>query len=84
LLFTDLGLRDQLEGGLDVGQAAAGAYPGLPVVYTTGREITDGLVMRFVEPHKLIAKPYIKEHLLTAVADLLNYKKETNGKRVEP
>jgi DNA-binding NtrC family response regulator len=74
LLFTDLGLRDQLDGGLDVGQAAAGAYPGLPVLYTTGRAVTDGLVTRFVEPHKLIAKPYIEEHLLAAVTDLLQQK----------
>jgi hypothetical protein len=29
LLFTDLGLRDKLEGGLDVGQAAARVHPGL-------------------------------------------------------
>ena len=75
LLFTDLGLKDQLDGGLDVGHAAAKAHPGLPVVYTTGRGFTDGLDALFVDPHKFIAKPYTNEHLLTAVADLLNNKR---------
>jgi DNA-binding NtrC family response regulator len=70
-----LGLKDQLDGGLDVGHAAAKAHPGLPVVYTTGRGFTDGLDALFVEPHKFIAKPYTNEHLLTAVADLLNNKR---------
>jgi CheY-like chemotaxis protein len=71
LLFTDIGLKDQLDGGLDVGQAATKAHPGLPVVYTTGRDLTDSLATLFVEPHRFIAKPYTDAHLLAAVADLL-------------
>jgi DNA-binding NtrC family response regulator len=74
LLFTDLCLRDDMEGGLDVGYAARKARPGLPVVYTTGRKVTDGIAKRFVEPNRFIAKPYTYEHLRAAVADLLNNK----------
>jgi hypothetical protein len=39
LLFTDLCLKDDMEGGLDVGYAARKARFGLPVVYTTGRKV---------------------------------------------
>jgi len=74
LLFTDLCLKDDMEGGLDVGQAARQARPSMPVVYTTGRKVTNGLVKRFVEPNRFIAKPYTNKHLLAAVADLLNNK----------
>jgi DNA-binding NtrC family response regulator len=74
LLFTDLCLKDDMEGGLDVGQAARQARPSMTVVYTTGRKVTNGLVKRFVEPNRFIAKPYTNKHLLAAVADLLNNK----------
>jgi hypothetical protein len=63
-----------MEGGLVVGYAARKARPGLPVVYTTGRKVTDGMVKRFVEPNRFIAKPYTIEHLQTAVVDLINNK----------
>jgi len=72
LLFTDLGLADRTDGGLAVGQTMAKARPGLPVVYTTGRGVTDGIVKRFVEPSKFIAKPYTDEQLVSAAAELLD------------
>lgn len=72
LLFTDLGLADLTDGGLAVGQIMAKARPGLPVVYTTGRGVTDGIVKRFVEPSKFIAKPYTDQQLVSAAAELLD------------
>jgi CheY-like chemotaxis protein len=72
LLFTDLGLGDQTDGGLAVGQALAKARPGVPIVYTTGRRITDCIVKLFVEPNKFIPKPYTDEQLLSAAAGLLH------------
>jgi DNA-binding NtrC family response regulator len=71
LIFTDITLADQPEGGLQIGQAAAQSRPGLPVVYTTGRGLTDGMVALFVNPNAFLAKPYTPEHLTVAVADLL-------------
>jgi CheY-like chemotaxis protein len=71
LLFTDVGLADQTDGGLAVGQTMAKSRPGLPIVYTTGRRVTDGLVKRFVEPSKLIPKPYTEKQLVSAAAELL-------------
>ena len=72
LLFTDLGLADQTDGGLAVGQTMAKSRPGLPVVYTTGRGVTDGIVKRFVEPSKFIPKPYTDNQLVSAAAELLH------------
>ena len=71
LLFTDLGLGDDPEGGLTIGEMAAKSRSGLPVLYTTGRELTDGMRALFLEPHGFIAKPYTAEQLTTAIANLL-------------
>src|SRR4051812_28330740 len=71
LLFVDLTLMDSQEGGLHLAQAAAKHRPGVPVVYTTGRGVTDGMVALFVQPSVFLAKPYRAEELLTAVANVL-------------
>jgi DNA-binding NtrC family response regulator len=44
LLFTDITLMDEQEAGLGLGQVTIKKRPGLPVLYTTGRGITDGMV----------------------------------------
>jgi DNA-binding NtrC family response regulator len=71
LLFVDLSLLDHQEEGLLIAQAAAKSRPGLPVIYTTGRGITDGMLALFVEPNVFLAKPYNGEQLITAVGNLL-------------
>jgi DNA-binding NtrC family response regulator len=71
LLFVDLELMDDQEAGLDVAQAAAKTRQGLPVIYTTGRGITDGMLALFVKRNVFLAKPYRAEQLLTAVANVL-------------
>jgi CheY-like chemotaxis protein len=75
LLFTDLGLADEMDGGLVVGQTIAKSRPGLPVVYTSGRGVTDNIIKLFVEPSKFIPKPYTDNQLVSAAADLLCAKK---------
>ena len=74
LLFTDLGVADQMDGGLEVGRTMARSRPGLPVVYTTGRGVTAAIVELFVEPNKFIPKPYTDKQLVSAAADLLRAK----------
>ena len=59
------------EAGLELGQAAAKIRPGLPIVYTTGRGVTDGMIALFVQPYVFLAKPYTAQQLLTAVSNLL-------------
>lgn len=71
LLFVDLSLLEHQEEGLEIAEAAAKLRPGLPVIYTTGRGITDGMLALFVQPNVFLAKPYNGEQLLTAVANLL-------------
>lgn len=71
LLFTDLGLADQTDGGLAVAQTMAKTRPGLPVVYTTGQRITEEILQQFVAPSKFIPKPYTNEQLVSTAAELL-------------
>ena len=52
-------------------EAATKTRPGLPVVYTTGRGVTDGMLALFVQPNVFLAKPYNGEQLLTAIANVL-------------
>ena len=72
LLFTDLGLGDQTDGGLAVGDTMAKSRPGLPVVYTSGRGVTDAIVKLFVEPNRFIPKPYSDRQLARAADELLS------------
>jgi DNA-binding NtrC family response regulator len=71
LLFTDLGLHDDLEAGLTAAQEAVNRIPGLPVLYTTGQAITDGMRAMFVERSGFIAKPYTLNELNAAIDKLL-------------
>jgi CheY-like chemotaxis protein len=43
LLFTDIGLQQDLEAGLQLAKDIAARKPGLPVLYTTGQGVTDGM-----------------------------------------
>ena len=72
LLFTDIILMDEHDAGLGLGQVFTEKRPGLPVLYTTGRGITDGMVALFVQPNGFLGKPYTGEQLLTAVSNLLS------------
>ena len=76
LLFTDLRLGEDSEGGLTIATSFANSRPRVPVLYATGRGVTDGMVALFVEPNGFLAKPYTVEQLETAVANLLGSNKE--------
>jgi DNA-binding NtrC family response regulator len=71
LLFTDITLLDEPEGGLQLALEAAKQQPGRPVLYTTGRGVTDGMIALFVKPNGFLAKPYTGDQLLAAVKELL-------------
>lgn len=71
LLFVDLALLEEAEAGLELAQAAVNSRPDLPVIYTTGRGVTDQMLSLFVERYAFLAKPYNGEQLLTAVGNLL-------------
>jgi DNA-binding NtrC family response regulator len=71
LVFTDLGLGDQSEAGIAVGEAVVKKRPGLPVLYSSGRPVTDGMQTLFAARSAFLAKPYTVQALMDAVAELL-------------
>jgi DNA-binding NtrC family response regulator len=72
LVFTDMTLVDEQEAGLQIGQSAAQARAGVPVIYTTARGVTDGMRALFVEPHRFVPKPWTPDQVLTAATELLS------------
>jgi two-component system, cell cycle sensor histidine kinase and response regulator CckA len=71
LVFTDVQLGNHKEGGLTIGKVLAEARKGTPVLYASGRELTDGMQALFVEPSAFLPKPYTVQQLTEAVAELL-------------
>ena len=63
LLFTDLGLKAEIDGGLVLAARAVEMRPKLKVLYTTGRPLTDGTRVQFV-----VAKPYTVDQLSHALS----------------
>jgi DNA-binding NtrC family response regulator len=70
LLFTDLGLHDDLQAGLTLAVEARKRKPNLAVLYTTGQGVTDGMKALFVEPYVFLAKPYTPDQLKVAIQNL--------------
>jgi DNA-binding NtrC family response regulator len=66
LVFTDINLEDELDGGLKVGKLAR-----VPVLYTSGKPLTDGMKELFAERSAFLPKPYTNHQVMDAVADLL-------------
>jgi len=67
LIFTDITLHDELEGGLKVGQLSG----GIPVLYTSGRPLTDDMKALFAERSAFLPKPYRDGQVIEAVVELL-------------
>lgn len=71
VLFVDITLGTDLEGGLKTAQHAREKRPHLPILYTTGSGINDGMKALFVEPFQFLPKPYTAEQLKKSIAFLL-------------
>jgi DNA-binding NtrC family response regulator len=67
LLFTDIRLRDQRYGGLDLAKEARQRKPDLKVLYTTGQDVTDGMKAMMVEGSAMLEKPYTVDQLQAAL-----------------
>ena len=70
ILFTDLGLRDDPQAGLELAKSAKERRPGLKVLYTTGQTVTDGMRALLVERSAMLPKPYTVDQLLTGLSML--------------
>jgi DNA-binding NtrC family response regulator len=66
VLFTDIGLKGDLEAGLELASKAIEQRPDLKVLYTTGQNVTDGMKALFVKGAAMLVKPYTVEQLLTS------------------
>ena len=71
VLFTDIGLRDDPQAGLELAKQAVERRPELKVLYATGQTLTDGMKELFVSGSTFLQKPYSVEELRTALSDLL-------------
>ena len=71
MVFTDVTLANHDEGGITIGQMAGQERPGTPVLYTSGRALTDGMKSLFAERSAFLPKPYTPQQLTEAIADLL-------------
>jgi DNA-binding NtrC family response regulator len=71
VLFIDVRLGSDLEGGLRVAHNARERRPGLSILYTTGTGLTDGMKALFTEPFRFLPKPYTSEQLIESVAFLI-------------
>ena len=71
-LFTDIGLQQDTEAGLQLARDVAARRPALPVLYTTGQGVTDGMRAMFAEPFGFVPKPYTPDDLKTALSNLLS------------
>ena len=77
LLFTDINLAPDaatglVHAGLSLAQEAVKLRPDLPVLYTTGQGVTDGMKALFVDGSVLLAKPYDLEQLATKVSEMVS------------
>jgi CheY-like chemotaxis protein len=68
VLFTDINLKDKIASGIELAQDAAVRWPHLKILYTTGKDLTDGMKARFVENSAFLPKPYTVEELLTTLS----------------
>jgi CheY-like chemotaxis protein len=73
-VFTDINLGSDHEGGLQIGHMIRQTRPHTPVVYTSGRGLTDGMRALFTEPSAFLPKPYTNEQLIEVLASLIREK----------
>ena len=71
LLFTDIGLKDAAQGGIELARDARRLRPELKVLYATGQTVTDGMRELFVEGSDLLPKPYVASDLTGTVSRML-------------
>ena len=71
LVFTDIELGNEPDGGLRIGRIVAQRRPDIPILYTTGRPLSDVMREQFIPASAFIPKPYTADAVLDQVALLL-------------
>lgn len=67
LLFTDISLRDSIDGWT-VASEARGLRPGLPVIYATGYSPD---IPRLVEGGRFFKKPYLPSAVIAMIEEMI-------------
>src|SRR5262249_22435685 len=68
LLFTNVDLKGEIAAGIALARDAVNRSPNLKVLYTTKRNLTDGMKARFVKNSAFLPKPYTFEQLLITLS----------------
>jgi DNA-binding NtrC family response regulator len=68
VLFTNIDLKGKVAAGIELAQDALQRKSNLKVLYTTERDLTDGMKARFVKSSAFLVKPYTVEQLLTTLS----------------
>jgi DNA-binding NtrC family response regulator len=71
LIFTEVAIANHPDGGITIGKVVEQSRDGVPVLYTSGRELTDGMQALFASKSKFLPKPYTEQQLTETVASLL-------------
>jgi len=72
VLFTDIRLAALAFGGYDVANQAIGLRPDLPVVYTSGSQLTEDMTERFVLGGRFLQKPYLPAQVEAFIFEILH------------
>ena len=80
LLFVELKIQDDVEGGLKLARKAVEGRPNLQVLYTSGQTVTDGMTALFVEKSAFLPKPYTVDQLATTLIAKFNIGSQSKGK----
>ena len=72
IVFTDLSLKEDEDGGIEIGKFVLETRPDIPVLYTSGRPFTDGLSVLFIENSSFLPKPYTDDQVTAELAKLLD------------
>ena len=70
-LFTDIRLKSNVLGGIELARQAIELRPELRVLYTTGGSLTEKMNTLFVENAHFVQKPYSPPQLQNSMEKLL-------------
>ena len=79
LLFTNLTLQEDQQGGIALAIEARDLRPALDVLYTTAQAMTDGMRLLFVRGSSFLAKPYNLDEMRLAIETVLRESLQEQG-----
>jgi len=75
-------LKGEIAAGIGLAHEAVNRRPNLKVLYTTERNLTDGMKARFVKNSAFLPKPYTVEQLLATLSAHFRISPQARRQRV--